>query len=235
MEHSSHATVVYPVTGIRGLYLKKGTGAHAERIHAHREHSIGIVRHGATTVLVPGREYRLEENHCVYIPPGIPHLCSPDKPDEFSFEVVYWTEEVNRALGLTTEGKIAAGALKAGRYRIYDDEDLPGPEFFIQETLARCRLNPEWQEGPFASALDEDAQKDIRAIESRFRGYRQSRRKYGVGLHGLAQNLQIEKAKTLLREGYSVADTAAESGFCDQSHFVRVFRLYTGLRPIDFK
>jgi AraC-like DNA-binding protein len=32
----------------------------------------------------------------------------------------------------------------------------------------------------------------------------------------------------------SLADTAAECLFFDQSHFTRTFRLYTGLNPSDF-
>lgn len=43
--------------------------------------------------------------------------------------------------------------------------------------------------------------------------------------------LRISQAKKLLREGWSIADAAAETGFADQSHLTRHFKRVVGLTP----
>jgi len=43
--------------------------------------------------------------------------------------------------------------------------------------------------------------------------------------------LRISHAKKLLRDGWSIAETAAESGFADQSHLTRHFKRIVGITP----
>ncbi|HYO63007.1 MAG TPA: AraC family transcriptional regulator [Pyrinomonadaceae bacterium] len=43
--------------------------------------------------------------------------------------------------------------------------------------------------------------------------------------------LRISHAKRLLRDGWSIADAAAETGFADQSHLTRHFKRVVGLTP----
>jgi AraC-like DNA-binding protein len=43
--------------------------------------------------------------------------------------------------------------------------------------------------------------------------------------------LRISRAKKLLRDGWSIADTAAETGFFDQSHLTRHFKRLVGVTP----
>lgn len=45
------------------------------------------------------------------------------------------------------------------------------------------------------------------------------------------QNVRVEAARRLLREGVAVADTAHELGFFDQSHFHKVFRAHVATTP----
>ncbi len=45
------------------------------------------------------------------------------------------------------------------------------------------------------------------------------------------RNFRIERAKTLLRENKSIIDAIYETGFYDQSHFIRHFKSITGMTP----
>jgi hypothetical protein len=226
-----------------GAFVKRGTGARAERIHAHREHSISIVRTGATSVRIAGQTIPLEAGQCVYIPPGIPHLCSPENPALFSYEVIYWTEETVVGADIHVPDFAFAASLTCETSSA-DTRSRVEVKTWKRENLAaffsRYSEHPDWTRGPFRSILDGAAKRLIRnpdtdPDESRFRVYRQCRSRYGISPHDVEQIVRVERAKTLLSAGRSVADTAAECGFCDQSHFTRAFRLYTGLAPVEFR
>lgn len=235
------------VPGIPGAFLKSGTGARAERMHAHRERSIGFVREGSTKIRVAGQTLALRKGECVYVPPGIPHLCSPDDPDNFAYTVLYWpadadtpaaarTHSIERApeMGDRPDDVVLAGVADASAFLSLCTARR-GTTLPFDRLVSETFIDPVWSAGPFESALSSavPCAREKKTARSRYQVYRLLRGRYGLGAHGVDQNARIERAKELLRAGRSVASTAAECGFCDQSHFVRVFRLYTGLRPID--
>lgn len=48
--------------------------------------------------------------------------------------------------------------------------------------------------------------------------------------------LRVEYAKRLLRQGdLRVADVCARTGYANISHFIKVFRLQTGITPLQYK
>lgn len=49
------------------------------------------------------------------------------------------------------------------------------------------------------------------------------------------RKLKINKSLTLLNTGLSLAETALECGFTDQSHFIRSFRENTGTTPLQYR
>jgi AraC-like DNA-binding protein len=54
---------------------------------------------------------------------------------------------------------------------------------------------------------------------------------FGVPPHAFQIQLKLSSARELLRKGLSIAQTAAHTGFSDQSHFTRVFRRFSGITP----
>ena len=56
----------------------------------------------------------------------------------------------------------------------------------------------------------------------------------GLTPHAYRMNCRIEMAKSLLREGRDIADTALECGFFDQSHFHRHFKAMTTITPREY-
>jgi AraC family transcriptional regulator len=62
------------------------------------------------------------------------------------------------------------------------------------------------------------------------------KRHFGSTVGAYLRRLQIERASHLLaRTRIPLAQLAAELGFCDQSHFARVFKSITGATPSEFR
>lgn len=66
---------------------------------------------------------------------------------------------------------------------------------------------------------------------SSFHLVRVFRQETGFPPHTFLINARIEKAKELLAGGWSIAQTAYETGFADQSHFTRYFKRTVGITP----
>jgi AraC-like DNA-binding protein len=56
-------------------------------------------------------------------------------------------------------------------------------------------------------------------------------RETGLSPHAFMQQERIRAAMRLLRDGSSLAEAGAQTGFADQSHFTRVFKQQTGVTP----
>lgn len=63
---------------------------------------------------------------------------------------------------------------------------------------------------------------------------RKFKEKIGLTPHYFQIQNRIRKSQYLLRQGESIADTAVEMGFYDQSHFDKSFRSITGISPIEY-
>lgn len=61
--------------------------------------------------------------------------------------------------------------------------------------------------------------------------HRSFRRKIGMPPHEYQLQLRVMKAKSLLRQGQSISETASLVGFVDQSHFTRHFKRLEGVTP----
>ena len=224
--------------------LKHGRGSHAERLHAHAEHSVAFVRRGHTRVRVGSAQVLIPAGSYIFIPAGTPHLCTPAEPSRFAYHVIYAHEAIAAALaGCTMSDDSAA----IGRWHPSTVEDLrrlfstrrAGRESGKDElrgVIERCLVGPQESYGPFRSILL-PLHRPMRHADgqSRYRLFRRYKRQYAIGAHGYMQNARIEASKRLLRSDVSIAHIAAECGFFDQSHFTRTFRLYTGMSPSAYK
>jgi len=70
---------------------------------------------------------------------------------------------------------------------------------------------------------------------SKFSILRQFKKDFKLTPHAYLINKRINLAKTLLTKGHTVADTAVECGFFDQSHFVKTFKNFVGINPAAYK
>ena len=79
-----------------------------------------------------------------------------------------------------------------------------------------------------APALDELA---VLAGLNKFQLLRRFRRQYGVTPHDWLLQRRADRARSLIREGLTLGEAAAASGFADQSHMTRVFVKRFGFTP----
>jgi AraC-like DNA-binding protein len=56
-------------------------------------------------------------------------------------------------------------------------------------------------------------------------------REAGLSPHAFQQQERVRNAMPMLREGRSISEVGARTGFADQSHFTRVFKQQTGVTP----
>jgi len=69
------------------------------------------------------------------------------------------------------------------------------------------------------------------AGRTRYSVLRAFRRNTGMTPHAYLLNRRVEQARRSLASGRPLAETAFDCGFCDQSHFTRVFKRHTGVTP----
>ena len=65
--------------------------------------------------------------------------------------------------------------------------------------------------------------------------YHLSMQTFGMGLMRYVRYRRIERAKQLLEEGRTVAETAEGSGFGDYNYFCKVFRKAEGISPAEYR
>ncbi|MBP2235046.1 AraC-like DNA-binding protein [Sinorhizobium kostiense] len=61
------------------------------------------------------------------------------------------------------------------------------------------------------------------------------RKEFHITPHAFLTDKRVREARTLLRRGWSAADTAYHCGFADQAHFTRHFKARTGVTPGAFR
>ncbi|SHI22622.1 helix-turn-helix domain-containing protein [Streptomyces sp. 3214.6] len=76
--------------------------------------------------------------------------------------------------------------------------------------------------------LAEEVGWSVRQLESRFR------EQIGLGPKAAARVLRLQRARRLLAQGHSAAETAALCGFYDQAHLSGEFKAMTGCTPREF-
>lgn len=93
---------------------------------------------------------------------------------------------------------------------------------------ARDHLHERWAEGVSLSELA------AAAGVSRFRLLRAFSRELGLTPHAYLIRLRVERARSMLATGMSVAAVALATGFADQSHLTRHFKRVCGVPPAAY-
>ena len=204
-------------------------------------------------------------NQAVLLPPGTVHLCQPDDISQFTFRMMYvdpeWfclafeldartlppqtaqlTEKSIKlknhffgsfalpqdSLAVESEAVFFIGKL------LFDEFDLAGPRpVALQKDNAVSALK-DYIDKHFLEQIQLDHLAGI-IKQSKFSLLRKFSKAYKFTPHAYILNKRINKAKQLLSDGAPIAETAAQCGFYDQSHFVKTFRLYVGMTPIEYK
>ncbi len=220
----------------RSIEIKHGHEHLAKRRHAHSWWSLNIVLAGATDTEIATQAIELGEGAFVWVPAYVSHLCSPRGAAPFEYLVLYGSPELELDPRLTSDSVIV-GRLRSpllARLRSLARSATEGDAAHLAAEVQRALRSAATETVADATRVD-PAPAARAATTSRYQHYRATRATWGISPHEHRQALRIERAKRLLRQGLSVADTAAECEFHDQSHLVKTFRLLTGLTPSQYR
>ena len=239
--------------------------SYSVRTHSHEELSIGFVEGGSSTITCKALKFKMQAGQSILIPPGIIHLCQPDDLCKFWFTIFYiaphWFEtafkiELDRvkpqispidqqtlekkdrflALFKTKSDPLeieSAAILFFGNlmYTSFDMKPLKLSPTASQTELEKIK---HYMDQNFSDQVQLDDLARISGM-TKFSLLRRFKTHYKLSPHAYIINKRINYAKQLLLEGKTVAHTAVTCGFFDQSHFVKAFRQYVGIAPIDYK
>ena len=221
--------------------------------HFHDETMIAYVQTGTGTAAVDNSAYRIGPGSLVVVPSGIVHSCNPDDLSEWSYSAIFIDPEESDACILSDVhvvrsesppdrllsgdvGSIVswvAGQVEAGTRILSSDHGLVGAGVSAGVPVGgddpRTRA-ARWLKDHTDSSVSLEELADAGGM-SPYELARQFRSAYGLPPHAYHLNVRVNVAKVLLRQGESPADTAFLTGFCDQSHFHRVFVRHVGLTP----
>jgi len=102
----------------------------------------------------------------------------------------------------------------------------PGPS-----SVRRAR---EYLEAHFTESVSLALLSRVAGLSS-FHLNREFRLAYGLPPHAFQTQLRVARARKLLRDGFSPASAAIETGFTDQSHLHRHFKRVVGITPANFR
>lgn len=104
----------------------------------------------------------------------------------------------------------------------------------------------QWKSENIANKIDEFVQNNLdnnitdsiicqKFFVSRTKLYQISKQNFGMTMAKFILFKRIEKAKTLLKENFTVAEVADKTGFSDFNYFGKVFKKEVGLSPSAYK
>ena len=223
----------------------------AFRRHVHAEVSVTQVWAGATVAWIAGATVPIAGDCLVVVAPGVPHACNPVPGSGWRYTLALLDPDAG-VLAARPWRVVPSTDRLRGLFRALQDRGasaVSDPEFLaaLEEALAgdgpaRAQLPPGL--GPLEQArahlrahreepvaLDELAR--VTGL-SKYHLVRAFRDRYGLTPHAYLLNLRVDAAKDRLRQGQDPAGVALDAGFCDQSHFTRVFGACVGLTPAAY-
>lgn len=232
--------------------------SYSRRLHSHKTLSIGLILEGSTIIDIEGLDFSLEPNDIIVIPPGKAHLCKPKCDKKFKFYMAYIDPEwIYEFIGIDCNSLNAFRtkkncAIETSLIKLYNSDI--GHKWEI-DFIESCDLlfhndDLEIEVNSFNHKELENAHQkivknpeyhlslnDLAAISglSKFNFIRKYKSVYGLTPHASQINQRVQYAINLLKKGHiSLSNIAYECGFSDQSHFNRIFKLYTGQKPSNY-
>lgn len=226
--------------------------------HRHDTYAIGITLAGVQTFDYRGATRRSLPGHVVVLHPDERHDGRAGTDDPFHYRTLYLAPTLlqpalyGHPLPFVDGGVSTDPALKRALVPLLDnyDDALGALEFhdalivLADALLAIARQAPRERVRNRASAeaartyldahVDEDvglADLEIAARCDRWQLSRDFRAIFGTSPYRYLILRRLDKARAMMIDGHTIADTAAACAFADQSHFTRQFKRSVGLTP----
>ncbi|MDR3590920.1 MAG: AraC family transcriptional regulator [Negativicutes bacterium] len=197
----------------------------------------------------------------VAIPPDVVHACTPQEARQWKYKMLFlqpgWVWRFMDEAAGDLRSPLVRDLSAQPAYRAVDGmlESLTGAatplekESRIMAVLAqlvpaagkpnnipcrkeepRLRLVADYLRSQFRERITLDELEELSGM-GKFRIIRSFKEAFKVPPHTYQVLLRINYAKKELKKSRPVADIAQETGFYDQSHFIKVFKGHTGVTP----
>lgn len=235
------------------IHLRRSSAAFP--VHAHGCYVLGWVSGGTSAMLCANMRHELGSGSALFIAPGTVHGCAGVHAlDYYTVHVpVSVMAALSRASGHCGQLPRAASPTLERRPARFLEQILTSgfSEEKLLENLAGF-LSRFWPGSPYTDTEPERAAMTgeiQRILEQEYAGpvsnawlakrldvsestlLRRFTADTGMTPHAYLMNLRVDRARDLLQAGLAPAQTALQTGFCDQSHFSNVFRRYIGVSP----
>lgn len=218
--------------------------------HFHKAWLIGCLNSGQRLLRLGGREIIISPDELVVLPPFANHSC---KPVENGISNWLCLQLAPGAVSRPIPAGIYKNNKKLGDYfrwlcgYIFAWGHLPQDDWQkLQELLkidlrAEISIDTEINTSAYddiCDFLNEDTPESVSLAElsaaansGKFTFLRGFQKKRGITPYKYFSSLRLHKAQQLLQAGLDPAQCAASCGFCDQSHFSRIFKTSIGVTP----
>ncbi|MDE6591928.1 MAG: AraC family transcriptional regulator [Oscillospiraceae bacterium] len=200
----------------------------------------GVVLQGAVTITVRNTDKIYKENDAFIIYPYVPHsihsdnkytlltLCiNKNTSEKFTEKVIRNNiKDLSKNLSSPANFNVRKILSHFDNAHIYRPENI-NSDIYIKRLKTAIETTPE---NPFT--LDEMA---TNALISKYRFIGKFKAQIGLTPHRFCLQNRIRKAKRLIRSNSALTEAALAAGFFDQSHFIKEFKKFTGLTPLDYK
>jgi AraC-like DNA-binding protein len=247
------------VPGIVEVFHARMT-SHVYPMHAHESWTLLIVDDGMVRYDLHRHEHGALGQVVTLLPPQVPHNGRAATSAGFSKRVVYLdlSQLPVSLIGQAVDQPLLSDPLLRQRiHLLHRVLDQPGEEFEAENRLAfiveRLRGHLSRHGDPDVPHPDASVAHGLRdLIDARFREkvtlreasnalhahpahlVRMFSREFGISPHQYMTSRRVDLARRLLLDGMPPSLTAAEAGFCDQSHLSRHFTHVLGTSPARY-
>ncbi len=203
-------------------------------------------------------------NNAILIPPHTIHLCEPNIKTSFNFSVIHIDSVWFKKIFELDPGKLKPQISpinidlineKQNFFSIFESfndklEAESGAILFLGRLVfesfqADCLDKTKEKhhelikvksfiDKHFTEQIQLDDLKQISG-QSKYGMLRKFKEQYKLTPHAYILNKRINHAKLLLQKPITVSRTAVECGFFDQSHFIKTFKNFVGVNPVDYQ
>jgi AraC-like DNA-binding protein len=227
--------------------------------HRHDTYAVGVTLSGVQTFRYRGEQRICLPGECHVLHPDETHDGGSATGEEFSYRIAYVDPAlIQQAVGARPLPFVADPVVRApdvARQLLSDALDMQDPIDDVRQTdiaialaaildsACGCRA-PSGAVLPLSALLrvhdliatkpeTRFAMPELERIADldRWTLARQFRAAFGTSPSRFRTMRQLDRARRLLRSGLTLAATAAEAGFADQSHMTRLFKRAYGLTP----
>jgi len=233
---------------------------HGAKSHLHEELTIGLAQKGASNICMNGEVYHIKEGDLFFIGSYISHSCNPVDKSIWKYTMIYMTENhgqdlfdsvdisdrvVVKSLDLKAQEELLELMMQVKndglekdsvikldlKLKYYYDTADKNKKFSKIEDLEEIK---KYIENHYTENFSIENLSELFNIE-KFALIRKFKKHYLITPISYKTQLRLDYAKHLLLTEKNISTVAYKSGYYDQAHFTKEFRIVYGITPLQYQ